>query len=174
MQWCSYTQYNWARAHDKICQCPSKGLKISYFNTCKWLHPLYCTGWSAITISSWTWSKSVVNRKTEKKITMVALVIDNHGATVKYVIRGGGTEIWLGGLVWEATKQPIIRAKRPHARVKNWGPLASPVPPPLSIMVSLIAQDHHLFTCWGDFAHKETHKQLTPVTIVLSGWHVLS
>ena len=40
---------------------------------------------------------------------------------MKYVIRGGGTEIWLGGLAWEATKQPIICAKRPHARVKNWG-----------------------------------------------------
>ena len=28
---------------------------------------------------------------------MVSLVIDNHGATMKYVIRGGGTEIRFGG-----------------------------------------------------------------------------
>ena len=35
-------------------------------------------------------------------------------------VRGGGTEIWLGGLAGETAKQPIIRAKRLRAMVKNW------------------------------------------------------
>jgi len=39
-------------------------------------------------------------------------------------VSGGRTEIRSGGLAWEAAKQPIIRAKRPHAKVKNWGALA--------------------------------------------------
>ena len=30
-----------------------------------------------------------------------------------------------GGLAWEAVKQPIIRAKRPRAKVKKWGPPGS-------------------------------------------------
>ena len=33
----------------------------------------------------------------------------------------GGRTIWLGGLPWEAAKQPIIRVKCPRAKVKNWG-----------------------------------------------------
>ena len=41
------------------------------------------------------------------------------------ITSGGGTEIRLGGggrgLAWEAAKQPIIHAKRLHAKVKNWG-----------------------------------------------------
>ena len=38
-----------------------------------------------------------------------------------FMPRGGGTKIWLGGLVREATKHPIIHAKRLRVKVKNWG-----------------------------------------------------
>jgi len=26
-----------------------------------------------------------------------------------------------GGMAWEAAKQPIVRAKHPRVKVKNWG-----------------------------------------------------
>ena len=37
------------------------------------------------------------------------------------IYRGGGTEMWLGGLVREGSKQPTICTKCPRAKVKNWG-----------------------------------------------------
>ena len=74
---------------------------------------------------------------------------------------------WEGWL--ERLRGSRLSAQSVHMRGSRiGGPLASPVPLPLYVMVSLIAQDHHLFTC-RDFAHKEMHKQLAPVTIVWSG-----